>query len=138
VSPRTSTALPTIEPIVPVAGAPPLHDPRWIYEPKFDGFRGMLYGPWRKAARTAEVPAPGGWESGTLPLAEAPSNTERGTVPNRSAYSGRELGLGHRRRDPLFQLFHRKLHCSHILTSRLANLRLLLGSQLDPDLPLAL
>jgi bifunctional non-homologous end joining protein LigD len=25
-----------------VAGSPPLHDPRWIYEPKFDGFRGVL------------------------------------------------------------------------------------------------
>jgi ATP-dependent DNA ligase len=43
VSPRTRTALPTIEPIVPVAGSAPLNDPRWIYEPKFDGFRGVLY-----------------------------------------------------------------------------------------------
>jgi bifunctional non-homologous end joining protein LigD len=43
VSPRTRTALPTIEPIVPVTGTPLLHDPRWIYEPKFDGFRGVLY-----------------------------------------------------------------------------------------------
>ena len=42
-SPRTRKVLPTIEPIVPIAGSPPLHDPRWIYEPKFDGFRGMLY-----------------------------------------------------------------------------------------------
>jgi bifunctional non-homologous end joining protein LigD len=25
------------------AGSPPLHDPQWIYEPKFDGFRGVLY-----------------------------------------------------------------------------------------------
>jgi bifunctional non-homologous end joining protein LigD len=43
VSPRTRIALPNIDPIVPVAGSPPLHDPRWIYEPKFDGFRGVLY-----------------------------------------------------------------------------------------------
>jgi bifunctional non-homologous end joining protein LigD len=43
VSPRTRTALPTIEPIVPIAGAPPMHDPRWLYEPKFDGFRAVLY-----------------------------------------------------------------------------------------------
>lgn len=42
-SPRTRTALPTMEPIVPVVGSPPLKDPRWIYEPKFDGFRGVLY-----------------------------------------------------------------------------------------------
>jgi bifunctional non-homologous end joining protein LigD len=26
-----------------VADSPPLHDLRWIYEPKFDGFRGVLY-----------------------------------------------------------------------------------------------
>jgi hypothetical protein len=37
VSPRTRKALPTIQPIVPVVGRPLLHDPRWIYEPKFDG-----------------------------------------------------------------------------------------------------
>jgi ATP-dependent DNA ligase len=43
VSPRTRKALPTIEPIVPVTGTPLLHDPQWIYEPKFDGFRGVLY-----------------------------------------------------------------------------------------------
>jgi ATP-dependent DNA ligase len=43
VSPRTRKVLPTIEPIVPVAGTPLLNDPRWIYEPKFDGFRGILY-----------------------------------------------------------------------------------------------
>jgi bifunctional non-homologous end joining protein LigD len=42
-SPRTRQVLPTIEPIVPVAGSPPLHHPQWIYEPKFDGFRGVLY-----------------------------------------------------------------------------------------------
>lgn len=45
-SPRTRKALPTIEPIVPivpVSGTPLLHDPQWIYEPKFDGFRGVLY-----------------------------------------------------------------------------------------------
>jgi bifunctional non-homologous end joining protein LigD len=43
VSPQTRRVLPTVEPIVPVAGSPPLNDPRWIYEPKFDGFRGVLY-----------------------------------------------------------------------------------------------
>jgi bifunctional non-homologous end joining protein LigD len=42
-SPRTRKALPTIEPIVPVTGTPLLYDPQWIYEPKFDGFRGVLY-----------------------------------------------------------------------------------------------
>jgi ATP-dependent DNA ligase len=43
VSPRTRKVLPTIQPILPVAGSPPLKDPRWIYEPKFDGFRGVFY-----------------------------------------------------------------------------------------------
>jgi len=43
VSPRVrKVVLPTIEPIVVGHGSPPLNDPRWIYEPKFDGFRGML------------------------------------------------------------------------------------------------
>ena len=43
-SPRVrKVVLPTIEPIVVGHGSPPLNDPRWIYEPKFDGFRGMLY-----------------------------------------------------------------------------------------------
>jgi bifunctional non-homologous end joining protein LigD len=44
VSPRTRrVVLPTVELIIVVAGSPPLHDPGWIYEPKFDGFRGVLY-----------------------------------------------------------------------------------------------
>jgi bifunctional non-homologous end joining protein LigD len=33
----------TIEPIVPVTSTPLLHDLQSIYEPKFDGFRGVLY-----------------------------------------------------------------------------------------------
>jgi ATP-dependent DNA ligase len=28
---------------MPFLRSPPLHDPRWIYGPKFDGFRGVLY-----------------------------------------------------------------------------------------------
>ena len=42
-SPRTARTLPTIDPIVPVLGSPPLHDLGWLYEPKFDGWRGTLY-----------------------------------------------------------------------------------------------
>ena len=41
-SPRT-TSLPIIEPILVVTGSPPLHDSNWLYEPKYDGFRGNLY-----------------------------------------------------------------------------------------------
>jgi bifunctional non-homologous end joining protein LigD len=42
-STRTSRALPTVQPIVPVIGSPSLTDRAWIYEPKFDGFRGVFY-----------------------------------------------------------------------------------------------
>jgi bifunctional non-homologous end joining protein LigD len=42
-STRTARALPTVQPIVPIIGSPPLRDPAWVYEPKFDGFRGVLY-----------------------------------------------------------------------------------------------
>ena len=42
-SPRTTRTLPTTEPVVPMLGSPPLHDRAWLYEPKFDGFRGVLY-----------------------------------------------------------------------------------------------
>jgi bifunctional non-homologous end joining protein LigD len=42
-SARTTRTLPTIEPIVPVTGSPPMRDPKWIYEPKFDAWRGTLY-----------------------------------------------------------------------------------------------
>jgi bifunctional non-homologous end joining protein LigD len=42
-SPRITRRLPTIESIVPVLGSPPLNDRAWLYEPKFDGFRGVLY-----------------------------------------------------------------------------------------------
>jgi bifunctional non-homologous end joining protein LigD len=42
-STRTSRTLPTVQPIVPISGSPPLTDPAWLYEPKFDGFRGLFY-----------------------------------------------------------------------------------------------
>ena len=42
-SPRTTRTLPLIEPVVPVLGSPPLHERAWLYEPKVDGFRGVLY-----------------------------------------------------------------------------------------------
>lgn len=34
--------LPRIAPIVPTARLP-FNDPAWLFEPKYDGFRGMLY-----------------------------------------------------------------------------------------------
>lgn len=42
-STRTARILPTVQPIVPITGAPPLRDAAWLYEPKFDGFRGVFY-----------------------------------------------------------------------------------------------
>ena len=40
--PRTA-ALPKIDPIAPVLRSAPFNDPAWLFEPKYDGFRGMLY-----------------------------------------------------------------------------------------------
>lgn len=40
---RTSVRLPRIEPIVPAARPQPFNHPAWLFEPKYDGFRGMLY-----------------------------------------------------------------------------------------------
>jgi ATP-dependent DNA ligase len=41
-APITRT-LPRIEPIVPKSRPQPFNDPDWLFEPKYDGFRGMLY-----------------------------------------------------------------------------------------------
>jgi bifunctional non-homologous end joining protein LigD len=35
--------LPRVEPISPVLRGLPFDDPAWIFEPKYDGFRGLLY-----------------------------------------------------------------------------------------------
>ncbi|HEX3233489.1 MAG TPA: hypothetical protein VHR41_04800 [Gemmatimonadales bacterium] len=35
--------LPPVEPIVPVARAEPFDDPAYLFEPKYDGFRALLY-----------------------------------------------------------------------------------------------
>jgi bifunctional non-homologous end joining protein LigD len=39
----TSAALPQIPPIVPSIRPDPFNHPAWLFEPKYDGFRGMLY-----------------------------------------------------------------------------------------------
>jgi bifunctional non-homologous end joining protein LigD len=42
--PRSSTTtLPLIEPVVPQQLERPFDDPAWVFEPKYDGFRGLLY-----------------------------------------------------------------------------------------------
>jgi bifunctional non-homologous end joining protein LigD len=43
-------ALPEVSPILPVAHDRAFDDPAWLFEPKYDGFRGMLYLTGREAA----------------------------------------------------------------------------------------
>ena len=40
---RTFLTLPLVEPIVPIARAQAFDDPAYLFEPKYDGFRGLLY-----------------------------------------------------------------------------------------------
>ncbi|MGH2374244.1 MAG: hypothetical protein ACRDIC_12370 [bacterium] len=37
--------LPTVEPIIPIERPTPFNDPAWLFEPKHDGFRGLVYLP---------------------------------------------------------------------------------------------
>jgi bifunctional non-homologous end joining protein LigD len=43
VPPLIATTLPRVEPIVPTTRPQPFSHPAWLFEPKFDGFRGVLY-----------------------------------------------------------------------------------------------
>jgi bifunctional non-homologous end joining protein LigD len=40
---KAPVSLPRIQPIVPTVRPRPFNDPAWLFEPKYDGFRGMLY-----------------------------------------------------------------------------------------------
>ena len=40
---RRAVTLPLVAPIVPVLRAQPFDDPSYVFEPKYDGFRGLLY-----------------------------------------------------------------------------------------------
>jgi CheY-like chemotaxis protein len=40
---RRAVTLPLVEPIVPVLRDQPFDDPAYLFEPKYDGFRGLLY-----------------------------------------------------------------------------------------------
>jgi hypothetical protein len=44
-SPRVSwtRTLPTVEPILLTPRPDPFDDPAWLFEPKYDGFRGLLH-----------------------------------------------------------------------------------------------
>jgi bifunctional non-homologous end joining protein LigD len=41
---RPASRLPSIEPMVPTPRSDAFDDPEWLFEPKYDGFRGLLYG----------------------------------------------------------------------------------------------
>jgi bifunctional non-homologous end joining protein LigD len=41
--PRLTTTLPRVQPIVPTLKSQPFNSPAWLYEPKYDGFRGIVY-----------------------------------------------------------------------------------------------
>jgi bifunctional non-homologous end joining protein LigD len=40
---RRTVTLPLVDPIVPVLRDQPFDDPAYLFEPKYDGFRGLLY-----------------------------------------------------------------------------------------------
>jgi len=40
---RRALSLPLVEPVVPVLRDRPFDDPAYLFEPKYDGFRGLLY-----------------------------------------------------------------------------------------------
>lgn len=40
---RPATALPQVDPIAPVGRPAPFDDPDWVFEPKYDGFRGLVH-----------------------------------------------------------------------------------------------
>ncbi len=40
---RSTTFLPLVEPVVPQRLERPFDDPAWVFEPKYDGCRGLLY-----------------------------------------------------------------------------------------------
>ena len=42
-SPRAIKTLPLIRPVLPDLRPDPFSDPDWVFEPKYDGFRGVLY-----------------------------------------------------------------------------------------------
>jgi bifunctional non-homologous end joining protein LigD len=37
------SAVPSIPPIVPMLKSDPFNHPAWLFEPKYDGFRGIAY-----------------------------------------------------------------------------------------------
>ncbi len=42
-SPRTVRTVPEVQPILLTPRSDPFDDPAWLFEPKYDGYRGLLY-----------------------------------------------------------------------------------------------
>ena len=42
-SPRATRTLPDVQPILRTPRRDPFDDPAWLFEPKYDGYRGLLY-----------------------------------------------------------------------------------------------
>src|SRR4051794_40642355 len=40
---RAASGLPSVHPIKPESRADPFDDPNWLFEPKYDGYRGLVY-----------------------------------------------------------------------------------------------
>src|SRR3954464_6728970 len=40
---RAASGLPSVDPIKPESRGDPFDDPAWLFEPKYDGFRGLVY-----------------------------------------------------------------------------------------------
>ena len=41
--PRVRSTLPVVEPVLLTAHPDAFNDPAWLFEPKYDGYRGLLY-----------------------------------------------------------------------------------------------
>ena len=42
-SPRATRTFPDVQPILLTSTREPFDDPAWLFEPKYDGYRGLLY-----------------------------------------------------------------------------------------------
>ena len=42
-SPRATKTLPDVQPVLLTPRREPFNDPAWLFEPKYDGYRGLLY-----------------------------------------------------------------------------------------------
>jgi hypothetical protein len=86
-----SLSLPEVEPIVPIERPTAFNDPAWLFEPKYDGYRGLLYVTQKAVPVTPSgtgLPAP-------IRLARVSSSTSRRTgITSPMRVTSRALPLG--------------------------------------------